>query len=96
MAISAQQRGQVNALLDKGDLKGASELLAAAHSDAEAAKAAASVPAKPRTFETIALDLFHRVHGLLGSNPALDELLAELEVHLALKEPAPPEPASPA
>ena len=76
MAISDSQRAAIDALLKKGDLDGAHQMLTAAKEQADAAKAQ---PAKPRSPEQISLELLHNIVEHLGNHPRLTALLTELE-----------------
>jgi hypothetical protein len=74
--LSSDQQAAVNALLNKGDVAGATKLLGEIN---EKLEADAKNPPAPRQPANIVLDLFKGVHALLGHNPALDALLKELE-----------------
>jgi len=90
MAISKSERAAIDVLLDAGNVKEASALLAGkvAQAGSTAAAAAPAAPAKPRAIPVILVDLFKGIHSLLGNSPALTALIAEFEAAAITPAPA--------
>lgn len=81
MSLSKSEKLALDALLAKGDLLGAQNLLAGkTHTPAVEPPSPASPapPPAPRTFEQILVSIVETVYSLLGSNPALQPYLEEL------------------
>ncbi len=86
MALSRNQRTQLDNLLNAGKVAEAAALLAGVADPAAIKRAeaeAAAPPAPPRAPNEVILDLFKGVHQLLGNSPALVPLINELAEVLA-------------
>jgi hypothetical protein len=86
MPLSRNERTALDNLLNKGDIAGASALLAA-KVDPNAPKPGdpppPPPPPKPRTQNEVVLDAFKVISRLLGENPAFMVILNELNEVLA-------------
>ena len=91
MSLSKSEKLALDDLITKGDLVGAQNLLGgktgAAHVDAPS-PAPPPAPPPPKTLEELLLALFEAVYNLLGSNPSLTPLIAELRTHATPPETA--------
>jgi hypothetical protein len=86
MPLSRNERTTLDNLLNKGDLEGASKLLAAKVPPSEGPSgehAKPIEPPKPRTKDEVTLDAFKVISRLLGENPAFMVILNELQEVLA-------------
>lgn len=85
MSLSKSEKLALDALIAKGDLVGAQNLLGGKTGapQVEAPPAPETIPPPPpRTLEEILLSLFEATYSLFGSNPALTPLVAELRTHV--------------
>ncbi|HVI10970.1 MAG TPA: hypothetical protein VND65_21980 [Candidatus Binatia bacterium] len=85
MSLSKSEKLALDALIAKGDLVGAQNLLGGktgAQPVEAAAAAEPAAPPPPRSLEAILLSLFEVVYSLFGSNPALQPLLEELRTNV--------------
>ena len=97
VTLSSSQKKAVQALLDKGDVLGAQNIINGAIEAAKKEPEKPAAPEKPRTVQEVTLDIFKGIHSLLGNSPALTPLIAELAELLEPEAPAaepPPTPAS--
>lgn len=82
MALTKNQKTELDNLLNKGDAEAAARLLAGVAGieiPADAKKKAPEAPPPPRKPEEVILDLFKGIHALLGNSPALVPLVNELD-----------------
>lgn len=90
MALTVSEKAALDALIAKGDLAGAHNLLAGkvgAATIEEPAPAEPAPPPPPRTPIEVETDIFQAIYNLLGSSPALGPLLNEWKEVTAPKEP---------
>jgi len=83
MALTKDQKTQLDKLLAAGDTVGATKLLAGVAGlkldDADLKPAEPVKPPEPRAPQIIILDIFRAIHQLLGNSPALVPLINEFE-----------------
>lgn len=92
--LSISQKAALDNLLGKGLLQEASKFLAELGGETPAPATPPKEPEpppEPRKPNEVIVDAFKAVHALLGNNPALDEIIAELE---AVLTPPPTPPAA--
>jgi hypothetical protein len=80
MSLSVSEKAALDALLAKGDITGAHNLLAGKVGAATVEPAAApepSPPPPPRDPTEVLTDILQAIYNLLGSSPALGPLLNE-------------------
>ncbi len=94
VALSSSQKKAVQALLDKGDVEGAQNIINGAIEAAKKEPPKPAAPEKPRTVQEVTSDIFKAIHSLLGNSPALTPLINEYNELVTPKEEEEPAPAA--
>lgn len=92
--LNISQKAALDNLLAKGETTEAAKFLASLEGGSVTAPdepPAPPEPPKPREPSAVILDALHQMHALLGNNPSLDKVMAELDA--VLSPPAPDDKA---